>query len=163
MNIRKMKKSDRDSVAILYQQAFAETPWNETWATADALAQVTNSKLMWWVATDDNGDLVGFIAGTVQQGKRLQENWSLHGIPNTKQGAYLAELGVSPLHRRQGIARKLTDCFLEWSTSQKAQFFCVRTRPGTGNNPWYDNTLETWHVYPDGRILYGKRSGLPTL
>ncbi|MBU0661358.1 GNAT family N-acetyltransferase [Patescibacteria group bacterium] len=156
-----MEPTDRLAITVLYQKVFSEDPWNENWTQAEALTQLTQDNIVWWVLTKDD-QIIGFIAGGVTHSAVFQKQFCLHNIQATPRLAYLAELGVSPNYRRQGLARKLTNHFCNWCTSQSTEGFAVRTRPGTGNNPWYDQTLNVLHTYPDGRILYGY-PGVPSL
>lgn len=164
MQIRQMTEADRPKVITLYRQVFSEAPWYEDWSTDAVAEQFSIAQLQWWVAAI-NEKIIGFCAGAVAFGQELERLFDL-SIPSDTVSpmAYLAELGSSPHHRRQGIARALTQQFLWYAQTQKATAFCVRTRPGTGNNAWYerDPDLTSWHVFADGRILYGCK-GIPHL
>ena len=164
MQIRRMEPTDHEAVISLYGKVFGEVPWSEQWSQANIQRQLNQMHIDWWIALSKS-KLLGFVAGGLTSAGVLskQFNFSVQCPPDI-QLCYLAELGTSPNHRRQGIGRQLTRHFLEVARKRGADAFCVRTRPGTGNHPWYEDSpdLSHWQCYPDGRILYGC-TGLPRL
>ncbi|NCO04730.1 MAG: GNAT family N-acetyltransferase [Candidatus Magasanikbacteria bacterium] len=156
MKIRTRLTPDRECLIGLYQEAFAEPPWVEQWSYTDAAMMIDNDQLSWWVSVDETTRVTGFVAGVVLPYDELR---CLFGLPesehtSTIMTAYLAELVVDSRNRRQGIARMLTTAFLRSAQESGAGQFLVRTKPGTGNYPWYTRTLIARHTYEDGRVLF---------
>lgn len=150
------------ATARLYGQVFSEPPWNETWTTEATLQAVNNPLLRWWVAME-NGKVIGFVAGCVGAPEEIGAGFKIPD--NVLLGArvgYLAELGVAAEFRRDGLARRLTTELTTYFREEGVEGFAVRTRPGTGNYPWYLGKLEVLHKYTDGRTLFGC-SGIPSL
>lgn len=163
MKIQKMSDEQVLEVAKLYAQVFGEVPWNETWSLEDALEAVNNPVLIWYVATDPDGAVIGFVAGCIANANTVAHKFQ---IPEERLGTglvgYKAELGVLPSYRRTGLARRLSNELINTFREAGVDQFLVRTRPGTGNFPWYQGKLSTIYRYDDGRELFGCQ-GLPLL
>jgi len=150
------------ATARLYGQVFSEPPWNETWTTEATLQTVHNPLLRWWVAVQ-NSTVIGFVAGCVNSSSEIESGFNIPpAVLFGKQVGYLAELGVAAEFRRDGLARRLTTELTTYFREEEVDGFAVRTRPGTGNYPWYLGKLEVLHRYTDGRTLFGYH-GLPSL
>lgn len=164
VQIRRMKEKDRPQVIALYCAVFSESPWREEWSNDQATQQLDQAHVHWWVAHEE-GHIIGFIAGALAEAFVLAEQFRFSApCEPAMRMIYLAELGTCPTRRGEGIARALTNHLISFATEQCATTFTVRTRPGTGNHPWYERCpdLTHWQRYDDGRILYGC-SGLPQL
>ncbi len=153
-------------VADLYSKVFRENPWNETWSVESALQVVCDTTLTWLVALGGETDVVvGFVAGCIGSPQKIHDRF---GVPaelcrGSKRIGYLAELGVAPGFRRAGVARLLTATMLNVFRKGGIDRFMVRTRPGTGNYPWYvGRGLSRLFVYDDGRVIFG-HNGVPEL
>lgn len=156
-----MKQSDAHTVAQLYCTVFSEPPWNESWSIDDALKNVEDPLLQWWVIKEGAVTL-GFVAGCFHEASVLHARFSLPPLQTfCGNVAYLSELGVHPDMRRQGLARSLSNHFVDFAHEQRAHFFCVRTRPNTGNFDWFDNKLPRIYTYEDGRVLFGSDHVIP--
>lgn len=155
MQIRMMEPRDVDAVMDLYGQVFGEEPWNESWDEAAIREVLATPTLLWWVAIE-NDRVIGFVAGATSSYNTLRDQFSLPTQINgfSHNIAYLAELGVHRDYRRKHIARGLTQTFLDMSRHLRATEFLVRTRPGTGNYPWYLGKLQKLFTYDDGRTIF---------
>lgn len=162
MKIRNMQPQDVEDVVRLYQMVFAESPWNETWSHEAALAEVYNPIVSWWVAREGI-HLAGFVAGAAISAEAIATRFKIpvQILQGDKIG-YLSDLGTHPQFRERGVARAMTNELLNYFRKEKIDQFVVRTRPGTGNFPWYDSKLDRLHTYEDGRVLFGCR-GIPNL
>lgn len=166
MRIEALDRRDQAAVATtagLYARVFAEHPWYETWSEEAALQVVRDPLLRWWIARNDSDRAVGFIAGVVAKSEDITTRFGIPAelIRGSRIG-YKAELGVAPELRRAGLARCLTSQLLDWFREEQIEHFLVRTRPGTGNHPWYSTRLVRLHTYADGRVVFGAR-GVPEL
>lgn len=151
------------ATAQLYSRVFAELPWNEVWSAEATLQIVCNPLPRWWVARDEYDQVVGFVAGCVMTLDQIITHFDIpRQILCGNRIGYKAELGVAPELRRVGLARLLTAKLLDWFKKQDIDQFLVRTRPGTGNHPWYSQRLNHLHTYDDERMVFGT-SGIPTL
>lgn len=157
MRIREMMQTDHRCVAKLYCKVFAEEPWNETWRMEDALKNVKDPMLNWWVIWDDaSQEVIGFLAGCVAPGRVLHERFTLPSslvMQNPMPLGYLSELGVSPSFRQRGYGLLLQNHFLA-QIRARTQYVLVRTRPGTGNMNRYRRNLMQIHTYGDDRALF---------
>lgn len=150
-------------VAKLYAQVFGESPWLETWSLISALEVVNDPLLRWWIALDDMDHVVGFVGGAIEPRTTIATRFNVpDSIITEGMIGYKAELGVDPRLRRSGLARLLTNELLNWFRENEIKQFIVRTRPGTGNHPWYQSRLSELFVYDDGRVIFGCE-GVPTL
>ncbi len=165
MDIVELNKSNEQAVtkvAALYTLVFREPPWCETWSMEKAKNTVLSQELRWWLALED-GNVAGFAAGIVAHASVIETSFKIPSeILTGKRIGYKAEVGVDPIYRRRGVARFLTNALLDHFRSQHVDQFVVRTRPGTGNYPWYCRTLTPLYSYPDGRVIFG-HPGVPTL
>jgi ribosomal protein S18 acetylase RimI-like enzyme len=163
MIVRKMEHKDEDTVANLYATVFSEHPWNESWTHEMSLTAVRNPLLQWWVASEGD-QILGFVAGCVGDPEKIETTFNVPKEILTSAAVigYLAELGVSPTVRRQGLARVLSNTLTDFFRKEAVMQFIVRTRPGTGNHPWYSSKLDTLYTYSDGRTIFGSE-GVPIL
>lgn len=155
MEIVQLNSALTPAVATLYGEVFSEPPWNETWTTEATLQAVSNPLLRWWIAIHDDR-VVGFVAGCIGSSEEIEKGFKIPpGVLLGEKVGYLAELGVAAEFRRNGLARRLTTKLLDSFREEETDSFAVRTRPGTGNYPWYLGKLDVLHQYHDGRTLFG--------
>lgn len=162
MKISVMQSEHVDEVARLYAQVFSEPPWNEEWRHTEALLSVRNPLLRWWVAIKEE-KVMGFVGGCVADATFIATTFRIPSeLLGIRKVGYLAELGVNPHARRQGLARDLSNELLDFFRKEDVEQFIVRTRPGTGNHPWYTKMLTCLYEYQDGRTIFGC-DGVPVL
>lgn len=70
------------------------------------------------LVAEESGEMLGFLIG-------------FHS-PSKPREAYIAWVGVDPLHRKAGLARRLYDCFAGGARSAGCTVLCAITSPVNG-------------------------------
>lgn len=126
INVRRYNEKDLRQLIRLYQQAFAEPPWNETWSDEDVEKDLrfalSQSQPIVLVAMD-NETLVGTSWGYKLP---LEKFPFLRGRVNPS-CSYMDEMAVNAQIRQQGIGKMLGNAYFTEARQQKIPEIVLRT------------------------------------
>ncbi len=110
ITIRKMQPEDIQAIAALEAECFS-LPWTE-----EALAPELNNPLSFWLVAVDGQALVGYVGSQSVMGE-----------------ADMMNLAVTPLYRRQGVARKLVSTLIEELARRTVSSLTLEVRASNEN------------------------------
>lgn len=115
----------------VYQVAFAEPPWNESWSREDVetdLRKCLSSPNPIVLVAEDAGRLVGFTAGYRTP---FSEFPFLEGIVRER-SSYMDEIAVLASMRGRGVGRSLGEAYLQAVVKQGMEQAVLRTDERNG-------------------------------
>ncbi len=160
--IRDFQKRDAPQVIEIYQQAFAEPPWNETWPSEDVQKDIDKclaEKNPAFLVAECEGKIVGF-------------RWAYELKPEQfpflpierGEAMYGDELALKKEFRGNGIATEMMRMSLEFAQNRGYKNFWGRTDRNSKTNPIYRRLGYVFSGIEDpklkGRLYFMKDLGV---
>jgi ribosomal protein S18 acetylase RimI-like enzyme len=125
--IRRAKEGDIDGIIKVYQKAFAEPPWNETWNDKQVLESMlfnlSARKPIMLVAESEN-KIIGLTWGC---GIPIEKFPFLANRIALESTSYVAEVAVDGNYRKEGVGKSLTRGYMKLASRDGIQKIVLRT------------------------------------
>jgi ribosomal protein S18 acetylase RimI-like enzyme len=124
--VRQYSPKDLNRLVKIYQDCFAEPPWNETWSREEVIEDLDMAfaqKLPLVLIAEIREKLVGFIWGYQMPFEKFP---FLEGKIPIK-SSYGDEIAVEKEFRRNEVAKRLTREYMQEARNQGIEGFVVRT------------------------------------
>jgi GNAT superfamily N-acetyltransferase len=126
ISIREASSDDRAAAIALWQECGLTRPWNDPVSDFDRAVSFTGSTI--FVAEDD-----GDVVGTAMAGFDGHRGWIYY-------------LGVRPVHRGEGVARRLIEAGADWLRDRDCPKVELMLREGNPASGLYEHL--GWELQP---------------